>query len=133
MIRPLITIGMLTYNHERYILDALNSLLDQEYEKIELIILDDASVDDTPLIIEQYMDKLEDRFVRVEFIKNEKNSGSISQNCNRMMKRMKGEYYFSFSGDDILLPQCIRLLYEKIEEHKECMIIHANVIQVQDT
>ena len=124
---------MLTYNHERYILDALNSLLDQEYEKIELIILDDASVDDTPLIIEQYMDKLEDRFVRVEFIKNEKNSGSISQNCNRMMKRMKGEYYFSFSGDDILLPQCIRLLYEKIEEHKECMIIHANVIQVQDT
>lgn len=130
---PLITIGMLTYNHEKYILDALRSLLFQEYKQIELLILDDSSTDDTPLIIEKNIERLKARFVRVVFIKNEKNCGSISKNCNRLMKEMKGEYYFGFSGDDILLPQCIRLLYENLQEHSECMVIHANVIQVQDT
>ena len=133
MKKPLITIGMLTYNHEKYILDALRSLLSQEFECIELLILDDASTDNTPLIIEQNMEKLKRKFERVVFIRHKKNCGSISQNCNQMMKIMRGDFYFSFSGDDILLPQCIYLLYDKLQEHPECMVIHANVIQVPDS
>lgn len=130
---PLISIGMLTYNHETYVLEALKSLVSQTYEQIELIILDDASTDTTSQVIEQYMQKLKDRFVRVVYIKNKRNCGSISRNCNCMLKEMKGEFCFEFSGDDILFPQCITLLHEKLQGHPECMVIHANAIQIEDT
>ena len=57
MENPLISIGLLTYNHEKYISDALEGLLSQDYERIELIILDDASTDSTRQIVYRYMEK----------------------------------------------------------------------------
>lgn len=129
----LVSIGLLTYNHEKYISNALEGLLSQEYERIELIILDDASNDNTSLIIEQYMQRLKEKFIRVTYIRNEKNSGNIPRNCNHMMRLAKGELYYAISGDDILLPFGISLLQKALVNHPECIAVHANMIQVQDT
>ena len=54
----LVSIALLTYNHEKYIGDCLQSILEQDYENIELIMLDDASKDKTVMIVESYLDAL---------------------------------------------------------------------------
>lgn len=131
--KPLISIGLLTYNHEKYISDVLESLLSQDYECIELIILDDASTDNTLQTIYRYMKRLKNKFVRVADISNQINCGNIPHNCNRMIMEMKGDFYFEFSGDDILLPDGISKLYKELQKHKECMIVYSNIVFVPDT
>lgn len=128
----LVSIGLLTYNHENYISDALESLLSQTYEQIELIILDDASTDNTTLAIERYMERLKKRFVRVVYLKNEKNCGNIPHNCNRLIRESRGDFYYEISGDDVLLADGIRSLYEALQSHSECMMVHANMIWIPD-
>jgi hypothetical protein len=65
---PLISIITLTYNHENYIAECIESVLCQTYENWEMIIVDDASMDKTPYIVEQYAKKDN----RIKFIRNEK-------------------------------------------------------------
>lgn len=129
---PLVSIGLLTYNHEKYIASALEGILSQDYEQVELIILDDASCDKTPLIIEKYMGRMADRFTRVVNLKNQTNSGNISRNCNRIIREAMGIYYYGVSGDDILLPNAVSLLCKTLQKHPECNAVHANMIPVED-
>lgn len=133
MEEPLISIGLLTYNHEKYISDALEGLMSQNYKQIELIILDDGSADRTPLIIQQYMERLKKRFVKVVNISNYKNCGNIPHNCNRMIMKMRGEFYFKASGDDVLLPDAIGSLYRSLLKHPECAVVHSSLILVEDS
>lgn len=132
MERPLVSIGLLTYNHEKYIADALEGLLSQDYERMELIVLDDASEDRTCTVIEEYRNRLEKKFERLLIIKNEKNGGNIPHNCNCMMQEAKGDFYFEASGDDVVLPLGVRVLCETLQKQPDCMIVHANMIRVQD-
>ena len=76
----LVSVGVMTYNHERYIKDCLESLAEQTYKNKELVILDDASTDKTSEIIKSMMGYLESSFKRVEFIQNETNCGNIPRN-----------------------------------------------------
>ncbi len=133
MKEPLISIGLLTYNHEKYIASALEGLIAQEYKRIELIVLDDASNDNTSLYIEMYMECMEKRFERVVYFKNKENRGNIPYNCNRIIKEARGEFYYEISGDDILLPQGIGLLCEALQNHLQCVAVHANMIQIPDS
>lgn len=131
--KPLVSIGLLTFNQEKYIASSLEALLSQEYDPIELIILDDASNDGTAFIIEQYIKRLEKKFVRVRFKRNVQNSGNISKNCNLIMKEAKGFYYYGISGDDIILPHGVQSLYEALQIHSECSVVHANLVEIDDT
>lgn len=130
---PLISVGLLTYNHEKYISDALEGLLSQDYERIELIILDDASTDNTLQIIYQYMKRLQNKFIRVVDISNQINCGNIPHNCNCMIMEMRGDFYFEISGDDIILPSGLSTMYEELQKHDVCTIAYSNMIPVEDT
>ncbi|MEM4134638.1 MAG: glycosyltransferase, partial [Candidatus Micrarchaeia archaeon] len=69
---PLVSIGMPVYNGERFIRQALDSLLAQDYENFELIISDNASEDKTPEICLEYAA----RDKRIRYYRNEKNMGA---------------------------------------------------------
>ena len=103
----LVSIVLLTYNHERYIGDCLQSILEQDYGKIELLMLDDASKDKTVAIIESYFEALREKCDYVLFIKNKKNKGNIPFNMNRLLKKSRGSYCKMLGGDDILEHNCI--------------------------
>lgn len=133
MEKPLVSIGLLTYNQEKYIADALEGLLSQEYERMELLILDDASEDKTVTVIEQYRKRLEEKFERVLITINKENTGNIPYNCNCMMRESGGDFYFEAAGDDVVLPSGVRMLCEALQEHPECTVVHANMIEVPDT
>jgi hypothetical protein len=84
----LISIGMPVFNSERHIRQAIDSVLAQGYEQLELIISDNASTDATPEICREYVS----RDPRVRFYRNDSNMG-MSWNMNRVLELANGKYF----------------------------------------
>lgn len=103
---PLVSVVVITYNSAQYVLETLNSIKEQSYSNIELIISDDCSKDKTVEICRDWLAKNKEKFVRTELITVEKNTGT-SANINRGIKASKGKWIKSIAGDDCLLPNCI--------------------------
>jgi glycosyltransferase involved in cell wall biosynthesis len=104
--KPLVSIIVCTYNSSEYILEALESAKKQTYKNIELIISDDASKDNTVEICRQWLLKNKDRFVRIELLMVEKNTGVV-RNANRSFNAARGQWIKFLPADDILLENCI--------------------------
>lgn len=130
MEKPLITIGIMTYNQEKCIADTLEGVLAQTYSPLELVVLNDASTDGTSEVIGKYMPRLSKKFERVVIIENKENSGNIARNCNLMIREIKGEYYKPCAGDDVLINDAIQLLYEELQQHEDCLSVYGNMIYV---
>lgn len=128
-----VSIGLLTYNHENYIEDALKSLLNIDYDDLEILILDDASQDSTQNIILHYIDRLKKKYKSVKYIFHEYNTGNISKNTNELIKKTTGKYFIDVAGDDMLLPKGIPVLIKAMEDHPECSVVCANMIAVEET
>ena len=79
---PLVSIVLITYNSSKYILETLESVKNQVWENIELIISDDGSTDDTTTICSNWLEENKERFQNVQLITVAKNTG-IPSNCNR--------------------------------------------------
>lgn len=109
---PLVSIILLTYNQEQYVKDALQSILDQDYNNLEIIISDDCSLDATPNIIRTF---IQEHFSgrNVLFNRNEQNIGLIG-NCNKAIELSHGEYIVLAAGDDISLSNRVSISVEKI-------------------
>lgn len=103
---PLVSIVVITYNSEKYVLDTLNSCKNQTYQNIELIISDDASTDNTVKTCEQWLDINTRFFVRSNLICPKTNTG-VSANGNRGIKEATGEWIKFIAGDDVLSNTCI--------------------------
>ena len=71
---PLVSVGIPNYNYSHYIIAALNSVINQTYQYIELIIIDDLSTDNSIDVIEDWIINYNGP-VKINFIKNNKNGG----------------------------------------------------------
>lgn len=109
---PLISIAIIAYNQSEKIEDTIQSVINQTYKNIELIVIDDCSTDNTFSVVESLLPKIKDRFVRVKLLRNKKNIGNIPYNINRCLEVIKGEFFKPFGGDDILLPDYIEKMIE---------------------
>ncbi|MCM8512866.1 glycosyltransferase family 2 protein [Acinetobacter bereziniae] len=101
MITPLVSIVIPCYNHECFIQDCIISVLDQTYQNIELIIIDDGSHDDSIKRIQEMLQICKQRFVRFEF-RYRQNKG-LSATLNEALEWCQGEYYSTIASDDILI------------------------------
>lgn len=128
----LVSVCLLVYNHGKYINECLKSLMNQTYNNIELLIIDDASTDDTCPKIYDTMEELKCVFNRVLLIRNSSNSCNISKNFNALIKESKGKYIKGFSGDDIMHPQCIEKLVKYLEENRDEILCYSNMYIVDD-
>jgi len=108
---PLVTIGVLSYNNARFVIETLDSIKAQTYPNIELIIIDDCSRDNSVELILQW---LEQNHNPTEFIVNEKNLG-IPKNCNKILYKAKGKYLCLFGSDDVMLPERIEIQVGQFE------------------
>ena len=95
----LISIIMPAYNCEKYIGEAIDSVLAQSYRNWELILIDDGSVDNTYSIVKEYLQN----DIRVSLLSNEKNIG-VSAARNRGIEYAKGEWIAFLDSDDIWAP-----------------------------
>lgn len=100
---PIVSIGMPVYNGEKYIRQALDSLLAQDFKNFELIISDNASTDRTQKICLEYAA----RDKRVRYYQNEMNMG-VLWNFNRVFELSSGEYFMWASHDDYWDPRYLQ-------------------------
>ena len=115
--RPLISIVLVAYNQEAFICDAVLSVIEQDYENLEILISDDCSTDKTYDIISQiYESYLGPHRLRIN--RNEKNMG-IGAHVSHAVSMVKGDYIVMASGDDISLPSRVSNSVSVIENKGE--------------
>lgn len=102
-INPKISVLMPVFNGRRFLKQAIESILHQTYSQFIFIIVNDASTDDTPLIISKYHDK------RIHIINNRIRKG-LTASLNIGLQACKSEYIARMDADDIALPN--RLLHQ---------------------
>jgi glycosyltransferase involved in cell wall biosynthesis len=96
---PLVSVSMLTYNHEQYIGEALRSILDQTFSDLEVIVVDDGSTDSTPQVVAALSDP------RIVYLRQENQGPSAA--ANRAYRACRGRYIALMSGDDVCYPDRI--------------------------
>ena len=119
--QPLVSVVMPVYNAERFLRQAVESVLNQSYQNIELIMVDDCSKDNSCQIMLEYAGK--DR--RVCAIRGEKNQG-VARVRNRGIQLAKGEYIALLDSDDVWeknkIERQIALLQEKNADIAYCSL-----------
>lgn len=120
----LVSIAMCTYNGEKNIEEQISSILNQSYQNIELIIVDDISTDNTIKIIENFMkyDK------RIKLFRNECNLGYV-RNFAKAISLTNGKFIALSDQDDIWLINKIEILLSEIENN---ILIYSDAILVDE-
>ena len=109
---PLVSVVMATYNGERFIGAQLNSILEQTYPNLEVIIVDDGSTDGTANLLKQYAE----RFNNIRLFFNEQNIGYV-RNFEKGMLLAAGEFLALSDQDDIWDKQKLSLLMQEIGDY----------------
>lgn len=109
---PKISVVMAVYNGIPYIEEAIKSILGQSYKNFELIIVNDASTDETL----KYLKSLRDK--RIIIINNSKNLG-LAASLNNALEVARGEYIARMDADDISMPERLETQLKYLEEHPQ--------------
>ncbi len=107
----LVSVAMATYNGGRFLRKQLNSIYNQTYPNIEVIVNDDGSIDETVEILEEYS-----RLHGLQYAVNDKNLGFV-KNFEAAVSRCSGDLIALADQDDIWLPRKIEKLVQEIGEH----------------
>lgn len=128
---PLVSVILITYNSERYVIEALESIKVQTWKNIELIISDDASTDHTIRICADWIVVNRNRFSSTKLITVSNNTG-IPANCNRGIRASVGDWIKVISGDDLLIDSAIadNLMYAR--EFPDACFIAADVREINE-
>lgn len=103
---PLVSIIVVSYNAATTVTDTLNSVLEQNYKNIELVISDDCSADSTVEIVNKWLEDNGQRFdISPIFLKTDKNQG-VCKNLNKAVTNSSGTWIKTIAADDKLLPNC---------------------------
>lgn len=111
MKNELISIIIPAYNNEKYIGKCIESVLNQTYQNIEIIIINDCSTDNTEDVIHKYLIKDD----RISYYRNENNIG-VGYTRNKGIELAKGKYIYFLDSDDYIEPNAIFDLYNVIKE-----------------
>lgn len=111
--RPLVSITMPCYNHEAYVANAIESILNQTYPNLELIVLDNGSTDGSYEVIQRYSDKI--KILRFEDNNPYKAGVILRQECN-------GKYIAGATSDDIWAPDKIEKQVEVLENNNNIRV-----------
>ena len=113
-----VSIALCTFNGEKYLKQQLDTIVNQTYNNLEIVICDDCSKDNTKKIIEEYISH-DDRII---FFQNKKNIG-YNANFEQAIKHCSGEYIAISDQDDIWELNKIELLIDKILK-EDCLLVH---------
>jgi len=124
---PLVSVIIPTYNRAEYVCDAIESVLNQTYKNIEIIVVDDGSTDDTKEWIKKYLSSSKLKYIYQE------NRG-VSSARNTGIKIAKGEYLAFLDSDDLFLPKKIELQVKEFKKSPLSVgIIFTGVVESGET
>lgn len=119
-----VSIICISFNHEKWIEKALDSVLCQSFPLMELIIADNSSTDQTPSLIHDWVEKHSDE-LPIKAIFKPKSIGYCAL-FNELLERAKGAYVVDLSGDDFLYPQHLSLSIAKLKENSQAAFAFSN-------
>lgn len=109
MSTPIISVALATYNGEKYLIEQIDSILNQTYKNIEIIISEDNSTDSTIEIVKKYINNNSN----IKLVFNEGEKGFIN-NFENAIKHCKGEFIAFADQDDVWFENKIEILYQNI-------------------
>ncbi len=126
MNRPKVTLYCLSHNYGRYLSEAVESVLAQTFKNWELILIDDASEDETARIGEQFhqQDPQRIRFFR------QANRGGIRPCANLALEESRGEYIMRLDADDFLDESALLVLSTYLDQHPDVALVYPNYFYV---
>ncbi|QNU66875.1 glycosyltransferase family 2 protein [Ruminiclostridium herbifermentans] len=130
MLMPLVTIGIINYNCLKYLEKCVDSYLNQSYQNIEIIIVDDCSTDGSVDKIKE----LEHCHKNISCIYHEKNSGGPSQAIQEVIKQARGKYFQWIASDDYVNEDAIKKFVDYLEKtNKDYVYCKFNIIDENNT
>lgn len=117
---PRVSVTVPTRNHRAFIAEALDSILEQDYPNVEILVADDASTDGTQAIVLEYAE----RFPRKIKVSLSKRRCGISLNANKAWHACEGTYVALMSGDDLMYPGKLRRQVELMERERDCVLCY---------
>lgn len=116
MVEPRVTVLMPVYNAERFLTEAIDSILNQSFRHFEFLIIDDGSTDNGAAIIESYKDP------RIRFVSNDKNLG-ITPTLNKGIALASCELVARMDADDISHPQRLQKQFGYMKRNPKCALL----------
>lgn len=126
--KPKVSIGLAVYNGEKYLKEAIDSILAQSFTDFELIISDNASTDCTEKICRSYA--ANDR--RIKYFRNETNIGGIN-NENKTFSLSSGEYFRFASHDDYLNPYLLEKSVKILDDNLSVVLCYSSVNMINES
>ncbi len=119
---PLISVIITSYNYAHYLNASISSVLGQDFPSFELIVIDNASTDNTDDVVATFA-----RDARLRFIKNATNIG-LTPNHNRGLSFARGAYILFLSADDMILPGHLRRCYDYLQAHPGTDVLYTGTL-----
>lgn len=114
---PLVSIVVPSYNHGRYLKEAIDSILAQDYPHVELIVIDDGSTDDSPQILASHPGRFHREY--------QPNQGQVAT-LNRGWQMSKGDIIGYLSADDVLLPQSVSAAVQCLADNPDAVLSYSD-------
>ena len=118
---PLVTVGIPVYEHAAYVGACLRSIAEQDHPRIELVVIDDGSTDDSAQIVEQFIGDHADRFERVDF-HSRPNRGLLAT-LTEIVDRSTGDILVPIASDDALCLGSVSRRVELLEQRPEMLAV----------
>ena len=119
MTQPLISVLIPCYNAARWLGDTLQSLVDQHYDALQVIVVDDGSSDDSSAIVASW----QSRFRDLQLIR-QKNRGKTAA-LNVALAQARGDYVQYLDADDVLMPGKLHAQLARLQGHPDCVAMAA--------
>jgi len=126
-ITPEVSVIMAVHNDEKYVEEAIKSILDQIFRNFELIVIDDYSTDNSLKILEEYAS----RDPRIKIIRLSENIGPGGAR-NEGLKAAKGRYIAVQDADDISMPERLQKEYEYLVKNEDKFLVHSGAFYINE-
>jgi glycosyltransferase involved in cell wall biosynthesis len=123
--RPLVSIVTPSYNQAAFLEETIRSVLEQDYEPIEYVVVDDGSTDESPEIVRRYGDRL-------AWWTRQENAGQVAA-LNRGFARTSGAFMGYLNSDDTLLPGAVSRMAEELERDPDLLLVYGDALYTDDT
>jgi len=126
---PLVSVCIVTFNHEHYIHDCVMSVVDQARDvALEIIIGDDVSEDSTQEIVEELATRYP---TLIQYHRNRTRLGPAG-NYLSLIERSRGRFVAHLDGDDLWLPGKLEAQVSYLQQHSDCSVVYSNALTIRE-
>lgn len=125
MVKDLVTVVIPVYNHEKYILSSIESVLSQDYSNIELIVINDGSTDGTDKVIKEFLASKGEVFKYIS-----KPNEGVGCTMALGLKEATGEYFCELCSDDLLSPSSIKNRWDFINKRDDVDVVFGTLLSI---